>query len=140
MTHMEPIVYDATLAPRILMRGSEKGFDWVIVARQDFPCSYVRIPAGHRMYQKDFGKIWNDDDYYIKCHGEITWAGPFPDKKLIQPDEVVWWIGWDYGHAGDYNASFPSTGDRKWTIEELTSHVKDVITQLSEMEPLIIRA
>ena len=134
-SNIKPMVYDAKLEPRVLMRGSKGGYDWVIVARENFPCAYVRIPEGHLLYGVHYYVLSHlRDDCDIKCHGDITWTGAFPDKSLVQTEDDAWWMGWDYGHGGDYCASFPDLGGKMWTTVEIMSHVNNVITQLCDTE------
>ena len=64
----------------------------------------------------------------------------YSEDYLTGIKENSWFIGWDYGHFGDYmgyQVKLPvdfSMYDKKWTTEEIFEEVKDVINQIIDME------
>ena len=90
------------------------------------PTAYVLIPK----------KPINISD--IRCHCGVTYSG-----NHLEVDGAYvkgFWIGWDYGHACDYNGICMRPGmealskyGKKWTTEEIVAECKNVIDQLIEM-------
>lgn len=93
-----------------------------------YPTAYVEIPEGHPLYRK---KRTNALD----VHGGITYA-----EGSLQPLESTgWFIGWDYGHAGDYapyyeKGEYLEVHSRKWTVDDIIAECKDVCEQLKRLE------
>ena len=114
----------------ILHKGKYKGYLFCIISLGTHPCAYVCLPKGHKYYQKSY------DDIPIGCHYGLTFASDdFHFNPVYQPD--VWWIGWDYAHAGDYmgydiifDKSLQLPEDKKWKTHEIFEEVKKVIEQL----------
>lgn len=113
-----------------LARGRFHGYPFVIVNNGgSYPTAYVGVDKNH--------PLWAEPKYEkyrsLGAHGGITY------KEFIAPKSAIkdrWWIGWDYGHSGDYMAHLPESltkGARKWTREEILTHVKDVIRQLEAL-------
>ena len=81
------------------------------------------------------------DEVNIDCHGGLTYSS----NKLtyIESDENnEWFIGWDYGHCGDYVWNYDimfkgtyleNTSDKKWTTEEIKKECVDVCSQLKDL-------
>jgi len=114
----------------VLKKGNIEGFDYVIMSLGTHPTAYIKIPKGHKYYEKDY------DDINIDCHGGFTFAGK---DFIFNPIEIKnsWWIGWDYAHSGDYMGYYetdsPLAGSgKKWTTKEIYKEVKKVIQQLKE--------
>jgi hypothetical protein len=72
-------------------------------------CGYVGVPADHPWFDKDY------EDVDADVHGGLTFAGRCreDDKEFGichvpaagMPD-LVWWLGFDCGHAGDFLPSY----------------------------------
>ena len=93
------------------------------------PAAYIRIPKNHKYYKKDYDEI----DLYV--HGGLTYS----DNHLwIGENEKIdgWFIGWDYGHYGDYlgyEEMFSvklRTNGKKWTTEEIFKEIKEACYQI----------
>lgn len=115
----------------ILDEGVYKGFHYVIISYGIYPCAYIEIPKGHKLY--DFSDKDKLDD--IDCHGGVTCVST---AGIIRPSNKNHrdghWIGWDYAHYMDYfyspyNFEFFNEG-KKWTTKEILEDVKNVIEQL----------
>jgi len=80
-------------------------------------------------YKKDY------DDIDLQVHGGLTYASNHLWISKTQKIEG-WFVGWDYGHFGDYagyEEMFPTelrTGGKKWTTEEIFKEVKEACYQL----------
>lgn len=132
---IKPMIYQKDRKYEILHKNNYKGYNYYILNLGTHPTAYVEIPEGHKLYGKHY------DDIDIDVHGGLTYSdgylGPIKDKNL-------WFIGWDYAHAGDYMGyyeetifdgfqSFMDINNKKWTTEEIIEDCKDVIEQIIEM-------
>ncbi len=117
----------------ILDKGIKDGFYWCIVSLGIHPCAYVAVTKDHPYFEK------NVDDIPIDVHGGITY-----DSNDLQWNPVlledVWWIGWDYGHAGDFSGCYLrpkmtfTPEEKKWTTQEIKNEVFKVIEQLKKAQ------
>ena len=63
-------------------------------------------------------------------------------KEFPQGFSLGSWIGWDYGHYGDYTSLFSSFSDsfiregKKWTEKEVEKECKNVIRQLLKIKSI----
>lgn len=107
----------------ILFSGSYEGYNFYITSMCGrYPCAYVEIKE-HVDYQE------LEDE--IDCHWGLTYSG---NLNHILGNNNRWFIGWDYGHYGDYVGGSPANfeDDKKWTTDEIYEEVKEVIKQLKE--------
>lgn len=107
-------------------RGDYKGYKYEIVSCGTHPCAYVEIPRRHRLFNVQYMDMKEN----IEVHGGITYSR---DKY----ENLSWWIGWDYAHAGDYTSAFaqrPNNFQKKWQLSEIREEVFKVINQLKLME------
>jgi hypothetical protein len=86
-------------------------------------CGYVGVAEGHPLYQVNYDDARNSDGEYIGVHGGLTFSDFCQQEKeqgiCHVPDEgepeKVWWLGFDFAHAGDlcpaYAARFSSVRD-----------------------------
>ena len=70
----------------------------------------------------------------IECHGGLSYSESWlRTSSSTVYEDGGWWIGWDYGHPGDYQPHIPDTQlAKRWTTEELIEECKNVIDQLCE--------
>lgn len=97
----------------------KSGHEWYVVSYGAHPCAYIKSDIPEKLADN------------IEVHGGITYIGrAFPEFEAGGQ-----FIGWDYNHAGDYNATYPycQDGTKKWTIDEICEDIKSVIVQLEEM-------
>ncbi len=126
---MRDVNYDATRQSYgVLIHDVFDGFEYVISDGASYPCAYVRIPDNHPFFKKKRKDI--EDKF--QCHCGCSYSSyrcPALKEKSGQ-----WWIGWDYGHACDYQEymSEPYSG-KKWTTTEIIDECKEVITQLRKV-------
>ena len=122
------------------MMNNYKGIKYLIKQnlRMYFWLAYVKLPKGSELEKKYFKK--GHDGIDLNCHGGLTF-GAIVTKENVKDywqefDEGVW-VGWDYGHAGDfvdYGLSFEnidSLSDKRWEYKEIEAGVKDVIKQIN---------
>lgn len=84
---------------KILAQGTFRGWDYICVNMGTHPTAYVRIPKESKFYQKHYDTIEQLEFY---PHGHFTFSdmlfSSYFDRKITDG----WYLGWDYGHAGDY--------------------------------------
>lgn len=75
-------------------------------------CGYVAVSPGHPMYGKPYSAV------DVDVHGGLTFAElcmeDEPETGVCHsplPGEAanVWWFGWDYAHAFDFNPGLDAT-------------------------------
>lgn len=83
------------------------------------PTAYLRIPKGMPLY----GITYAEADDLIKVHCGFTYSSG--NLYGVENDDESWFLGWDYGHCGDFagyylrDNRFPNY--HKWTTEEIAS-------------------
>lgn len=118
-TMTKPMKYiDKPICERIA-QGTYKGIDYYVINLGKYPCAYVDI-TGTWMYEMGYA------EYEIDCHGGLTYG----EKTLATVEKEGWFIGWDYGHCGDYCSYARSPLSKKWTTEEIVEECKNVIDQI----------
>ena len=122
----------------IVERGIIRGFPWVIITLGSHPCAYVAVDPKHPYYAMDYDDMYSKD-IYLECHGGVTYT-EFDKYTRTWAAQDLWWIGWDYAHAGDYDAEQDrGTGfvkkefSHKWTLKEIKKDVLKMIAQLEEV-------
>ena len=119
----------------ILDKGNYKGKDYVILnMRGSHPCAYVQSNINYYDREKypgyDEPAHCGFTFYNTLSHWQYKVNLDEETKKLFNK----YFVGWDYGHFGDYTAPFfdypeelLSTEDKKWTTKEILDNVKEVI-------------
>ena len=115
-------------------RSLADSFYWAIITLGTHPCAYVGIPRDDPSYEEDYDDIGKP---YFDCNGGITFSGHNRHCHFTMFNLDIWWIGWDYAHAGDYlhypeHFGIKSSG-KKWTLEEIEEEVMKVIEQLKKI-------
>ena len=104
---------------------------YVIRSTGNHPCAYVGATS-----DIGCGKTIEELDDMLPTHLGITYEGDFPLEGL---DPKLKWIGWDYGHALDYQMIFEKYPDdfkyelehyKKYTYEDIMKDIKNVIRYL----------
>lgn len=125
---MKEMVYSLERKREVLDEGVIDGFHYIILNMGWHPTAYVEIPKDHPYYKAGY----DDIDIDIDVHGGLTYSG-----NMGKDGE--WYLGWDYGHFGDYSGvelMYPldlRIGGKLWTYEEILEDVKTAIGQLKEV-------
>lgn len=84
------------------------------------PCAYIRFPGIEDIPDYDHVGVLGD----VCPHGGFTFYGR---HRIIDDNKL--WLGWDYGHSGDYCgwASQHDENDKKWTTEEVLEEARGVL-------------
>ncbi len=134
---MKEMIYQKDRKIELLEKGTCFGYEYYILNLGTHPTAYINIPIKHKFYGKHYDDIHNK--YDIEVHGGLTYSKNhlwISDNKEIKG----WFIGWDYGHYGDYagyEEMLPKNirvGGKKWTTEEIREEVYNVCKQLKEQE------
>lgn len=126
---MKEMEYSIERKIEVLDTGYCLGLLYYIMNLGTHPTAYIRIPEGYKEYKKDY------DDIDLQVHGGLTYASNYLWISKTQKIEG-WFVGWDYGHFGDYagyEEMFPTelrTVGKKWTTEEIFKEVKEACYQL----------
>lgn len=123
-------LYSLTEHNYVVDSGKIDYLHWVIRSTGDHPCAYVGSTGL-------FGMVSMDElDDILPTHGGITYSGNYPIDGL---DPNLDWIGWDYGHAGDYQAFFEKypedynkniKNSKKYTYKDIMKDIDWVISYL----------
>lgn len=129
---MKEMKYSAKGKNEILDTGFCFGLLYYILNLGTHPTAYIKIPEDSKYYKKDMY------DIDIAVHGGITYAeeGLYADNREVKG----WFIGWDYGHCGDYagyEEILPSnirTNGKKWTTEEIKKELREACYQIQNKQ------
>lgn len=129
---MQPkeLIYSNTYGLRdVIADDYYKGVHYICVNIGDHPCAYF-------LSTKEF--IDSHLDTYgsikgIHVHGGVSHTGPFTNMAGLENYDGHW-IGWDYGHAGDWTGHMSvekntKCGHRKYTTMMLITECRDAIKQ-----------
>ena len=113
-------------------------YDDIIGGRQVFiiymgshPCAYVESKIDYYGERQDFTELvhWGWTFFNTLLHWKNELPG-YNEEKMKK-----YYIGWDYGHFGDYAAYKDSNfGDKKWTTDEIIEEIKRAVEWLNEKE------
>lgn len=136
---MKQMVYSLKAKTEILHSGSYEGYGFYIVSYGVYPCAYIEIPKGHRWFGREYYE--KDILHGIAWHRVLTYSG---NLGHVIGENDKWFIGWDYGHAGDYVSPYElsqtlSETEKKWTTEEIFEEVKKVIGQLKSLDETLTK-
>ena len=132
---MKEMKYQSQFKSEVLDTGFCFGLLYYIMNLGTHPTAYIKIPKGHKLYGKTDEKIYQEVD----VHGGITYSeeGLYVEKgKEIEG----WFIGWDYGHYGDYMGIEELVpvefriGGKKWTTQEIYKELREACYQIQKGE------
>ena len=139
---IEPMVYTREVQkPRngvVIAQGFYNGLNYYVKnINGRHPTAYVEIPQGHKAFGMDFCNY--EFPQLIEVHGGVT----YQDSVLLTVDDDGErghkFVGWDYGHAGDFEGYYIGTGGvletsgKRWTTEEIVEECKSAIDQINAL-------
>ena len=132
---MKEMKYQSQFKSEVLDTGFCFGLLYYIMNLGTHPTAYIRIPKGHKLYGKTDEKIYQEVD----VHGGIKYKN---DSITIENNQKIdgWFIGWDYGHYGDYmgiEELVPMEfriGGKKWTTQEIYKELREACYQIQKGE------
>lgn len=128
---MKEMVYQKDEIMQVLYDNQYKGYKYYIISYGLYPCAYIEIPKGHKLYGAE-----NYHEINVFVHGGLTYSKSY---LYAIGKEKSWFIGWDYCHAGDYAGFYEDAPfntfksiehDKKWTTEEINQECKLCIEQI----------
>ena len=128
---MKEMNYINTRIKEILYEDDYLGYHFLIVSYGTHPCAYIEIPKTHRWYKKPYT---DEELKNIECHGGLTYSDNLSHVLGKEEANGRWFIGWDYGHSGDFEGYYKDfSTEKKWT-KEIFEEVKNVIEQIIIMD------
>ena len=132
---MKEMKYQSQFKSEVLDTGFCFGLLYYIMNLGTHPTAYIKIPKGHKLYGKTDEKSYQEVD----VHGGITYIN---DSITIENNQKIdgWFIGWDYGHYGDYmgiEELVPMEfriGGKKWTTQEIYKELREACYQIQKGE------
>lgn len=133
---MKEMIYSFERKIEVLDTGYCLGFLYYILNLGTHSVAYIKIPKGHKLYNKDYDDIYREVD--IDVHGGLTYSS---NHLWISENQKIegWFIGWDYTHYGNYagyEEIMPKqyrTKGKKWTTKEIFTEVKEVCYQIQNI-------
>lgn len=114
--HEDFPLYSDVRFERIIEKGEYRGHKYLIRSLGSHPCAYVTV----NVTNCDFDDLDGGLDVNYKSWEWSRFQGMEGSES---------WIGWDYGHAGDYNPEFCEDG-RKYTTDDLRADCRKTIDEL----------
>lgn len=120
---MKDMIYQTEFKREVLDTGYCLGLLYFILNLGTHPTAYIKIPENSKYYGKDMEEI------DLNVHGGVTYVR---DYLYISENQKIdgWFIGWDYGHYGDY-AGYEEllpyeirVGGKKWSTKEIYQEVR----------------
>lgn len=130
LEYMKEMVYTSTEVPsHLLATGEYQGFRfYVLNIEGSHPTAYVRLDKTHPLYHIEYVDA---DKYVPGVHCGFTYGSPTLDGVPV--DCQSWFLGWDYGHSGDFMGcylmepeGYLATHTHKWTTAEILHEVSTV--------------
>ena len=135
---MKEMIYQSTPKRELLYSGEYMGYKFYIMNLGTHPTAYIKIPAGHKLFDEHYSQI------DIDVHGGLTYAA---DHLSISDKEELkgWFIGWDYAHSYDYAGYYEEYYDteelkryakdcKKWTTKEIVEECKSAIEKINDIK------
>ena len=114
--------YDGT--DKVIMEGEFKERHFVILAHHGgHPNAYLEVKKTDSMYKRD-PKEYDDFLWTVHC-GSTYYGNAYWDEN-----DKRTYVGWDYGHYGDYSEAFPDNNDTKWDIIDILMEIAGACTEI----------
>lgn len=119
----------------ILATGEHRGVKFYVCnINGSHPTAYIRIPKNKPLWFVDYFEC----DEYIEVHGGFTYARDNLDG--VENNDHSWFIGWDYGHHGDYFGhylrepkDYLATHNKKWTTDEIIAECELACEEVAKL-------
>lgn len=127
---MKEMIYgERKKQPEVLYSGEYRGHRFAILNLGSHPTAYIE----NKMNISDYDDFRLEN---IEVHGGFTFCdtGYWGNES-----EKISWLGWDYGHYGDFMGYYSTDNPfyyhtKQWTTAEIYKEVKSVIEQIIEVE------
>lgn len=119
---------------KIIMEGDYRGRHFVIGAhRTGNPNAYLEVKKEDYINQ-EAQTYEHYDGGLNRVNGGSTYFG----KAYWNTDDKRSYVGWDYGHAHDYNARYPGLEGTKWELIDILMEIscaENEIEALNDNDP-----
>lgn len=119
---------------KVIMEGDFRGRHFVIGAhRTGNPNAYLEVKDADYINQEA-----DEYEYYDGSLSNVNGGSTYFGKAYWNTDDKRTYVGWDYGHANDYNARHPGFGGRKWDLIDILMEIACAeceIEKLNEDDP-----
>ena len=104
---------------KVIMEGEYKGRHFVIGAHcTGNPNAYLEVKETDAMFVES-----KEYKYYDGGLSGVNGGSTYFDKAYWNKDDKRAYVGWDYGHAHDYNARYPRLGGKKWDLIDILMEI-----------------
>lgn len=134
MIQPKELIYQSTYSLRqVIADDYFKGVRFLCVNIGDHPCAYIQ--STQEFVDRHTDKYGNIPD--LEVHGGVDHTGTFERMTGMENYDGVW-IGWSYGHSGDWtghmsNEKNTKCGHRKYTTADLIADCKEAIKRYLKM-------
>ena len=103
----------------------------VLNIRGSHPCAYVTFPGIDKIEDYETVELEQDEDGEYLPHEGFTFFG---ERERYCEVEGILWLGWDYGHLGDYVCDgfddqwYPN--NKKWRTSEIVDEARKVLDKI----------
>ena len=120
---MKEIEYTTENIRELCYQDNIGGIQCYIINLGKFPVAYIKLPNTHPWYGKDYNEL---PDFPV--NGGLTYSEPILYLAHNYRIGGGWFLGWDYGHIGDYTAFAPNEEDHKYNIKEIFIDILKAVT------------
>lgn len=107
---------------KVIMEGTYRGRHFVIGAhRSGNPNAYLEVLPEDSMYA-DPASI-KEDDYYDGNLSHVNCGSTYYGKAYWDENDPRVYVGWDYGHAYDYNVNYAAQDGTVWSLIDILMEV-----------------
>ena len=116
----------------VLMEGDYNGRHFAIIRHElGFPDAYIEVKEDDWISKTE---IADYDQRYDAYQGYVHGGATFYGKCYWNKEDTRTYLGWDYGHCGDYEASSKLYEDcKKWSYAEILMDIARVWEDLEWM-------
>jgi len=90
---------------------------WLPMSEHGHSNGYVGVPKGHPLFEVNYL------DIECSIHGGLTWS---EDHLPGQPQDGLWWLGFDVCHSGD--------NLKKWPLSRCEQELESLYKQVLDMK------
>lgn len=121
--------------PKVLTKGTEKDYKYVVVSRGIYPECYIQLPFKHKIARRNEYYI----NHHINLHGNASYYGVNANGQIPYIDIGHRVLGWSYSQLGDFVGYYktygytPAVVMKEWKTEEIVNDIKRTVEQLEGM-------
>ena len=126
---------DEEILLKVIMEGDYRGRHFVIGAYiTGNPNAYLEVKETDTIYCES-----KEYEYYDGGLGRVNGGSTYFGRAYWNEDDKRTYVGWDYGHANDYNVRRPGFSEnRKWDLIDILMEIacaENEIETINENDP-----